>query len=446
MFSPEASTWKGRLRVPLSDRIHCPGFPDGADDGVRTRGLLLGKQACCHCTTSASRGTGSGPMTLGLWGRPVDGPAGPAVSRAAGGRPLSAYSIAGARRLDMTSFLGMSALARGGMPHVVEPAGFEPATFPLRTGRPATGRRPRNAPDRIRACNLTIRGPTPCPIGLQGRASAHATACVPARAGETDHGAGMVPDEAEEGTRLACHRSRARRVYGVACGRRSRHEPLRAPGRTRSGDLPLTRRTLCLLSYRGECRKPPAVRRRPPRTRRMGPDREEGHAIVRSEGRAVFAARACADPSGSRRDGSAASRAMEESNLRLRFWRPSGCRCPDGAFIVSALRFSTMPCRPCPRRHGMVCVPDGRPTERVPPACAAGRTARASSRPGEIHGKRYSHASRIDRIRTCDPMLPKHVRYQTAPQSDIFDRTPWLTSYVRALLNAISSDSGTVLS
>lgn len=43
-------------------------------------------------------------------------------------------------------------------------------------------------------------------------------------------------------------------------------------------------------------------------------------------------------------------------------------------------------------------------------------------------------------------MLPKHVRYQTATQSDIFDRTPWLTSYVRALLNAISSDSGTVLS
>ena len=56
----------------------------------------------------------------------------------------------------------------------------------------------------------------------------------------------------------------------------------------------------------------------------------------------------------------------------------------------------------------------------IPPAGAAGRTARASSRPGEIHGKRYSHASRIDRIRTCDPMLPKHVRYQTAPQSDIF--------------------------
>lgn len=27
--------------------------PDGADDGVRTRGFLLGKQACCHCTTSA---------------------------------------------------------------------------------------------------------------------------------------------------------------------------------------------------------------------------------------------------------------------------------------------------------------------------------------------------------------------------------------------------------
>lgn len=27
--------------------------PDRADDGVRTRGFLLGKQACCHCTTSA---------------------------------------------------------------------------------------------------------------------------------------------------------------------------------------------------------------------------------------------------------------------------------------------------------------------------------------------------------------------------------------------------------
>lgn len=51
--SPEASTWKGRLRVPLLDQIHCFGFPDGADDGVRTRGFLLGKQACCHCTTSA---------------------------------------------------------------------------------------------------------------------------------------------------------------------------------------------------------------------------------------------------------------------------------------------------------------------------------------------------------------------------------------------------------
>lgn len=39
MFSPEASTWKGRLRVPLVDRIHCFGFPDRADDGVRTRGF-----------------------------------------------------------------------------------------------------------------------------------------------------------------------------------------------------------------------------------------------------------------------------------------------------------------------------------------------------------------------------------------------------------------------
>lgn len=62
-------------------------------------------------------------------------------------------------------------------------------------------------------------------------------------------------------------------------------------------------------------------------------------------------------------------------------------------------------------------------------------------------GNRQKYGTRALRWnRTCDPMLPKHVRYQTAPQSDIFDRTPWLTSYVRALLNAISSDSGTVLS
>lgn len=32
MFSPEASTWKGRLRVPLLDQIHCFGFPDRAVD------------------------------------------------------------------------------------------------------------------------------------------------------------------------------------------------------------------------------------------------------------------------------------------------------------------------------------------------------------------------------------------------------------------------------
>lgn len=176
----------------------------------------------------------------------------------------------------------------------------------------------------------------------------------PRTGGETDHGAGMVPDEAEEGTRLACHRSRARRVYGVACGRRSRHEPLRAPGRTRSGDLPLTRRTLCLLSYRGECRKPPAVRRRPPRTRRMGPDREEGHAIVRSEGRAVSAARACA-PWRSRTsvygfgDRRAAAVPMARSSFPL---------------------FGFQPCHAGRVRGGMAwyAFPDGRPTERVPPA------------------------------------------------------------------------------
>lgn len=309
-------------------------------------------------------------MTLGLWGRPVDGPAGPAVSRAADGRPLSAYSIAGARRLDMTSFLGMSALTRGGMPHVVEPAGFEPATFPLRTGRPATGRRPRNAPDRIRTRNLWLRRPDALnPIEPQGRASAHATACVPARAGETDHGAGMVPDEAEEGTRLACHRSRARRVYGVACGRRSRHEPLRAPGRTRSGDLPLTRRTLCLLSYRGECRKPPAVRRRPPRTRHMGPDREEGHAIVRSGG-APFPRHG---PARARRPDPVGTGPPLRAPWRSRtsvygFGDRRAAAVPMARSLFPLFGFQ--PCHAGRVRGGMAWYvsPNGRPTERVPPA------------------------------------------------------------------------------
>lgn len=64
--SPEASPWKGRPRIPVLDRIHRSGFPDGADDGIRTRGLLLGKQACCRCTTSAWPGfpNGSGPYPL----------------------------------------------------------------------------------------------------------------------------------------------------------------------------------------------------------------------------------------------------------------------------------------------------------------------------------------------------------------------------------------------
>ena len=270
----------------------------------------------------------------------------------------------------MTSFLGMSALTRGGMPHVVEPAGFEPATFPLRTGRPATGRRPRNAPDRIRTRNLWFRGPT-LRIRLS-RKGVHPPmrrhASPHGRGWETDHGAGMVPDEAEESTRLACHRSRARREYGVACGRRSRHEPLRAPGRTRSGDLPLTRRTLCLLSYRGECRNPPAVRRRPhapatwDRTGRRGmpssgprgaPFPRHGPARTRrpdSAGtgpplRAPWRSRTSVHGFGDRR---AAAVPMARSLLPL---------------------FGFQPCHAGRVRGGMAwyAFPDGRPTERVPP-------------------------------------------------------------------------------
>lgn len=367
MFSPEASTWKGRLRVPLLDRIHCLGFPDRADDGVRTRGLLLGKQACCHCTTSASRGTGSGPMTLGLWGRPVDGPAGPAVSRAAGGRPLSAYSIAGARRLDMTSFLGMSALTRGGMPHVVEPAGFEPATFPLRTGRPATGRRPRSAPDPIRTGDTRIRNPVLCPLSYKG-VHPPCDDMRPRTGGRIRGGSWRWRGRGRENKRRK-NPSRMPsfpRAYSVACGRRSRHEPLRAPDRTRSGDLPLTRRTLCLLSYRGECRKTPAVRRRPPRTRHMGPDREEGHAIVRSEGRAVSAARARRpDPAGA----GPPFRAPWRSRTSVYGFGDRRAAAVPMARSLFPL-FGFQPCHAGRVRGGMAwyASPDGRPAERVPPA------------------------------------------------------------------------------
>ena len=198
-----------------------------------------------------------------------------------------------------------------------------------------------------------------------------------------DHGAGMVADGRikEERTRLACHRSRTRgeKESRVACGRRSRHEPLRAPGRTRSGDLPLTRRTLYRLSYRGGCRKPPAVRRRPPRARR-GPWGRAGRRACRRPVRGARRFRGAGRRGPAFRippgpvvpAGSAASRAMEGSNLRLRFWRPSGCRCPNGAFMFSALRFSSLVAdRPCGgmRRYaspvagipyaGRVCIPAG---------------------------------------------------------------------------------------
>lgn len=175
-------------------------LPDRADDGIRTRGLLLGKQACCRCTTSAR----AGPFT----GRPAP----PSRARPAGGRCLRIPRRA--RRLDVTSFLGMSALPRGGMPHVVEPAGFEPATFPLRTGRPATGRRPRSAPDPIRTGDTRIRNPVLCPLSYKGvHPPCDGMRPRTGRGGlGRDHGAGMVADGRikEERTRLACHRSRTR--------------------------------------------------------------------------------------------------------------------------------------------------------------------------------------------------------------------------------------------
>lgn len=194
-----------------------PHGKDGCESHCRIRSIVLvfriermtGFEPAVSCL--GSRRAAAAPHPHG----PARGrAAGPAVSRAAGGRPLSAYPIAGARRLDVTSFLGMSALTRGGMPHVVEPAGFEPATFPLRTGRPATGRRPRSAPDPIRTGDTRIRNPVLCPLSYKG---VHPPCDgMRPRTGlgglGRDHGAGMVADGRikEERTRLACHRSRTR--------------------------------------------------------------------------------------------------------------------------------------------------------------------------------------------------------------------------------------------
>ena len=191
------------------------------------------------------------------------------------------------------------------------------------------------------------------------------------------HGRGREDKRRKNPSRMPSFPHARREESGVACGRRSRHEPLRAPGRTRSGDLPLTRRTLYRLSYRGGCRKPPAVRRRPPRARH-GPWGRTGRRACRRPVRGARRFRGAGrrgpavriPPGPVAPAGSAASRAMEGSNLRLRFWRPSGCRCPNGAFMFSALRFSSLVAdRPCGgmRRYaspvagipyaGRVCIP-----------------------------------------------------------------------------------------
>lgn len=78
----------------------------------------------------------------------------------------------------------------------VELAGVEPATFPLRTGRPATGRRPRSAPDPIRTGDTRIRNPVLCPLSYKGvHPPCDGMRPRTGRGGlGRDHGAGMVSD------------------------------------------------------------------------------------------------------------------------------------------------------------------------------------------------------------------------------------------------------------
>ena len=370
-------------------------------------------------------------MTPGLWGRPVHGPAGPAVSRAAGGRPLSAYSIAGARRLDMTSFLGMSALTRGGMPHVVEPAGFEPATFPLRTGRPATGRRPRSAPDPIRTGDTRIRNPVLCPLSYKG-VHPPCDDMRPRTGGRIRGGSWRWRGRGRENKRRK-NPSRMPsfpRAYSVACGRRSRHEPLRAPGRTRSGDLPLTRRTLCLLSYRGGCRKPPAVRRRP---HALVTGHGGGHAVVRPEGRAVYAARAGAGPpSGS------APGPVVPARIR-RFARHGGVEPPStvletvglplSQWRVHVFRSSVFKSRrrPSVRWHATVCVP-GRGDPLCGPRMHSGARVCIRMHPG-MHTVSLPVSACFQRSRSGPEACMHCMHHSPIEDSRKRKETPYIDAY-----------------
>ena len=155
---------EGRLRVPLLDRIHCFGFPDGADDGVRTRGLLLGKQACCHCTTSALRGVGFEPTTSRSWawratelpypawprfpgdaarqGRVPDGPQGAVPGRRREGARVCGPTVAAKHAMEESNLRGR--FWRPSDCHC--PNGV--LCFPLfdcQTSPPASGVRPRAA-------------------------------------------------------------------------------------------------------------------------------------------------------------------------------------------------------------------------------------------------------------------------------------------------------------
>lgn len=204
MFSPEASTWKGRLRVPLVDRIHCSGFPDGADDGVRTRGLLLGKQACCHCTTSALRGVGFEPATSRSWawraaelpypawprfpgdaarqGRVPDGPQGAVPGRRREGARVCGPTVAAKHAMEESNLRGR--FWRPSDCHC--PNGV--LCFPLfdcQTSPPASGVRPRAA-----ACD-----------GMRPRRGGHPLYGVSHLMGELDAGR---RDDQEHAYRQAC--------------------------------------------------------------------------------------------------------------------------------------------------------------------------------------------------------------------------------------------------
>lgn len=248
---------EGRLRVPLVDRIHCSGFPDRADDGVRTRGFLLGKQACCRCTTSAWPGFPNGSDHIPSDRRsacfPAPGNQGLVARGGIRTHDLQVMGLAGYR----TALPRMAALSRGRR------------TAGACSGRPARGRS-RAAARRARICGPTVAAKHAMEeSNLRGRfwrpSDCHCpngVLCFPLFDCQTSPPASGVRPRA-----AACDGMRPRRgghpLRRVASHGRARRRPARRPGACLSAGMPRTAMRPPTHPIRPARRAPATGRRRP---------------------------------------------------------------------------------------------------------------------------------------------------------------------------------------